>query len=55
MMQHQHRDTLDSLTLYEGSLPSAVNISLMSVVARRVSSAMLPLLLDGLRGCYSNA
>jgi hypothetical protein len=29
-----------SLTLYAGSLPSAVSISLMSVVARRVSSAM---------------
>lgn len=31
----------DILTLYTGSFPSAVNISLMSVVARLVSSAMV--------------
>jgi hypothetical protein len=37
------------LTLKTGSLPSAVNISFIRVVARRVSSAM------GLLSCYQRS
>lgn len=41
---HKGQVIIASLTLYTGSLPSAVSISLISVVARLVSSAIvLPL------------